>query len=110
LFAPKEKVMRNYRYVLGVVVLSLLAGNARAADPLPSWEEGDTKNSIVEFVAAVTDISGPDYVPPAGRIAVFDNDGTLWSEKLAYFQLLFAIDRVKALAPQYPQCEDRTAV
>ena len=73
------------------------------ADPLPSWNEGAAKQSIVDFVARVTDPVSPDFVPEAARIAVFDNDGTLWSEQPAYFQLLFAIDRVKALAPEHPE-------
>jgi phosphoglycolate phosphatase-like HAD superfamily hydrolase len=72
-------------------------------DPLPSWNEGATKRSIVDFVIHVTDPASPDFVPEAERIATFDNDGTLWSEKPAYFQLLFAIDRVKALAPEHPE-------
>ena len=73
------------------------------ADPLPSWNEGVSKQSIVDFVSRVTDPAGPDFVPEAERIATFDNDGTLWSEQPAYFQLLFAIDRVKALAPDHPE-------
>ena len=74
-----------------------------AKDPLPSWNEGKTKQTIMNFVKEVTDQSNPNYVPPADRIATFDNDGTLWSEQPEYFQLLFAIDRVKALAPQHPE-------
>ena len=74
-----------------------------APDPLPAWKAGATKDSIVNFVTAVTDKNGPDYVQPSERIATFDNDGTLWSEKPVYFQLLFAIDRIKALAPQHPE-------
>ncbi len=77
--------------------------NAAQADPLPSWNEGASKQSILTFVQAVVDQSGPDYVPPAARIAVFDNDGTLWSEQPLYFQLAFAVDRVKALAPAHPE-------
>ncbi|MEN8108695.1 MAG: HAD family hydrolase [Pseudomonadota bacterium] len=71
--------------------------------PLPSWKAGPVKTGIINFVSAVTDATGPGYVPPAERIAVFDNDGTLWSEKPVYFQLLFAIERIKALAPQHPE-------
>ncbi|MGH8513337.1 MAG: HAD family hydrolase [Gammaproteobacteria bacterium] len=78
-----------------------------AADPLPSWNEGTAKKSIMEFVARVTKQGGPDFVPPAERIATFDNDGTLWSEQPLYFQLLFAIDRVKALAPKHPEWKDK---
>jgi len=91
------------RVVLGVVVLLLAQPALAAADPLPSWNDGATKERIVNFVEAVTDPTGKDFVPPAERIAVFDNDGCLWAEKPAYFQLLFAIDRVKALAPQHPE-------
>jgi phosphoglycolate phosphatase-like HAD superfamily hydrolase len=77
------------------------------ADPLPSWNEGAAKQAIVEFVARVRGEGGRGLVPPEGRIAVFDNDGTLWSEQPAYFQLLFAIDRVKALAPKHPEWKTR---
>jgi len=86
-----------------VSVLLLASAVAQAADSLPSWNDGPTKARIVGFVQAVTDASGKDFVPPSDRIAVFDNDGTLWSEQPAYFQLLFAIDRVRALAPRNPR-------
>jgi phosphoglycolate phosphatase-like HAD superfamily hydrolase len=76
---------------------------AQAADPLPSWNDGLAKKAIVEFVGKVTKEGSPDFVPPAERIATFDNDGTLWCEQPMYFQLLFALDRVKALAPQHPE-------
>jgi phosphoglycolate phosphatase-like HAD superfamily hydrolase len=72
-------------------------------DPLPSWNNGPAKQAIVEFFKRVTKEGGPDFVPVASRIAVFDNDGTLWAEQPVYFQFLFAIDRVKALAPQHPE-------
>jgi len=78
-----------------------------AEDPLPAWNDTDAKQRIVGFVEAVTDPAGPDYVSPDERIAVFDNDGTLWSEKPAYFQLLFAIDRVKALADKHPEWKSK---
>ncbi len=74
-----------------------------AADPLPSWNDTDTKNAIVEFVEKVTEEGSPDFVPPAERIATFDNDGTLWGEQPTYFQLAFAIDRVKEIAPEHPE-------
>ena len=76
--------------------------SSAAVDPLPSWNDGATKQSIIDFVTAVIEEGGPNYVAPAERIATFDNDGTLWAEQPAYFQLLFAIDRVKALAPEHP--------
>jgi phosphoglycolate phosphatase-like HAD superfamily hydrolase len=80
---------------------------APPADPLPSWNAGPTREAITNFVARVTYEGGPDFVPPAERIAVFDNDGTLWSEQPVYFQLAFALDRVKALAPQHPEWRSR---
>lgn len=76
---------------------------ALGAEPLPSWNEGAAKQAVLAFVAGVTTPGSPDFVPPAERIAVFDNDGTLWSEQPLYFQLAFAIDRVKALAPRHPE-------
>ena len=76
---------------------------AGAVDPLPSWNEGPVKKTILEFVAAVTDKSSKDYVEPAKRIATFDNDGTLWVEYPMYTQVLFAFDRIKKLAPQHPE-------
>jgi len=74
-----------------------------AADALPSWNNGAAKQSVLEFVAKVTKEGGPDFVPPAERVAVFDNDGTLWAEQPMYFQFLFAFDRVKMLAAQHPE-------
>ena len=72
-------------------------------DPLPSWNEGASRAAILDFVARVTKPGGADFVPEPQRLAVFDNDGTLWSEQPIYFQLAFALDRVKALAPQHPE-------
>jgi phosphoserine phosphatase len=80
---------------------------AQTADSLPSWNDGKAKQSIIEFVAKVTKDGSPDFVAPAERIAVFDNDGTLWAEQPMYFQLLFALDRVKALASQHPEWQDK---
>lgn len=74
-----------------------------ADDSLPSWNNGAAKASILKFVAAVTTEGSSDFVPESERIAVFDNDGTLWAEQPTYFQFLFALDRVKALAPQHPE-------
>jgi phosphoglycolate phosphatase-like HAD superfamily hydrolase len=76
--------------------------SAQAGDPLPSWNDGASKNAISDFVSRVTKEGGPDFVPAADRIATFDNDGTLWSEQPVYFQIAFALDRVKALARQHP--------
>ncbi|HKQ34663.1 MAG TPA: HAD family hydrolase [Nitrospiraceae bacterium] len=83
--------------------LALTTTIAQAADSLPSWNDAAAKKSIVEFVQKVTKEGGADFVPPAERIAVFDNDGTLWAEQPTYFQFFFALDRVKALAPQHPE-------
>ena len=93
--------------LLGLAVLSAVA---HAQDPLPSWSDGKAKQAIVAFVAQVTKEGSPDFVPPAERIATFDNDGTLWAEQPMYFQLLFALDRVKTLAPQHPEWQDNRAV
>jgi phosphoserine phosphatase len=73
------------------------------SNPLPSWNNGSAKQSILQFVQETTDKSSPEFVPPAERIATFDNDGTLWPEHPMYTQLAFALDRIKALAPQHPE-------
>jgi phosphoserine phosphatase len=91
----------------GALALAAAACGAQAPDPLPSWNDGAAKARIVALVQAVTQQGGRDYVAPADRIAVFDNDGTLWSEQPAYVQLHFAIDRVKALAPKHPEWKIR---
>ncbi len=83
--------------------MALAAAIARADEALPSWNDGATKRSIVAFVAKVTQPGSPDFVPPAERIATFDNDGSLWAEQPMYFQLLFALERVTTLAPQHPE-------
>jgi phosphoglycolate phosphatase-like HAD superfamily hydrolase len=90
-----------------VSVLAFTAAISHAADPLPSWNNGKAKQSIVEFVEKVTKPGSPDFVPAAERIATFDNDGTLWAEQPMYFQLAFALDRVKALASQHPEWKDK---
>jgi phosphoserine phosphatase len=77
------------------------------AEPLSSWNDTTTKKAIVRFVEQVTMQGSPDFVPPAERIATFDNDGTLWAEQPIYFQLAFALDRVKALAPLHPEWKDK---
>jgi hypothetical protein len=77
------------------------------ADPLPSWNDGPTKKAIVAFVEKVTKEGGPDFVPVAERIAVFDNDGTLWCEHPMYVQMAFALHRVKALAPKHPEWKNK---
>jgi len=85
---------------------TLLLGSsllATAQDVLPSWNDGQIKRNIITFVQSVSDKNSPDFVKVKDRIAVFDNDGTLWSEQPVYFQLFFALDRVKALASEHPE-------
>jgi phosphoglycolate phosphatase-like HAD superfamily hydrolase len=90
--------------VLLLVAVCFIGSTAFGADdPLPSWNDGPAKQAIVSFVDKVTTEGSPDFVPPAERIAVFDNDGTLWAEQPAYFQLLFALDRIKAQAKDHPE-------
>lgn len=89
--------------LVSVLAIDMTACYATSADPLPSWNDGPTKESIVSFVQTVTDARSSNYVKPSERVATFDNDGTLWSEQPVYFQLLFAIDRVKELAPHHPE-------
>jgi phosphoglycolate phosphatase-like HAD superfamily hydrolase len=92
------------RALLGAALAcAALPSLARAADALPGWNDGANKTRIVRFVEDVTNPASRDFVPPAERIAVFDNDGTLWTEQPMYFQLAFVFDRVKALAPQHPE-------
>jgi phosphoglycolate phosphatase-like HAD superfamily hydrolase len=84
------------------------AGARTSADSaLPSWTDSPARAAIVSFVGRVTRDGSAEFVPPSQRIAVFDNDGTLWAEQPMYFQLAFAIDRVKALAPQHPEWKDQ---
>jgi phosphoserine phosphatase len=91
-----------------LIFVLLYAWSAIAwAQALPSWNEGDAKARIEAFVRAVTDEKSKEYVPPAQRIATFDNDGTLWAEQPMYFQFLFAIDRVKVLAPRHAEWKER---
>lgn len=96
-----------------LLALGLLAGCA-ATEPqsrpqaaLPSWNDGPSRSAIVEFVQAVATPGSPDFVAPDERIAVFDNDGTLWSEQPMYFELQFSLDRVQALAPSHPEWRSR---
>jgi phosphoserine phosphatase len=86
-----------------VLAVALAAANA---DPLPSWNDGPAKQAITVFVTDVTNAGGPDFVPPAQRIAVFDNDGTLWVEQPMYTQLAFVLERVKTLAGEHPEWRD----
>src|SRR5262245_42743976 len=87
--------------------LVLSPAAAMAQEPLASWNDGPSKKAIVDFVAKVTKQGSPEFVPPEQRIAAFDNDGTLWCEQPAYFQLLFAFDRIKAMADKHPEWKDK---
>jgi phosphoglycolate phosphatase-like HAD superfamily hydrolase len=104
---------RRWDWCLAVLGLGLVFATHVAAqgpakpEPLPSWNDGPVKQTIIQFVAKVTKKGGPDYVAPAERIATFDNDGTLWAEQPLYFQFLFALARVKALAPQHPEWKEK---
>ncbi len=102
-FAVAAVSIRSWFALACVALLSLVAVDARADDPLPSWNEGPAKQAILDFVAKVTDEGGPDFVLPEQRIATFDNDGTLWVEQPMYTQIVFAFDRVKAMAPAHPE-------
>ncbi len=85
-----------------ILIFSCTQKQNESADPLPSWNDGTSKQSIIDFVTKTTKEGSTDFIPVADRIAVFDNDGTLWSEKPLPFQLYFVLDRIKALAPQHP--------
>ncbi|MBX3388392.1 MAG: haloacid dehalogenase-like hydrolase [Phycisphaeraceae bacterium] len=87
--------------------LLLLAPLSRAADPLPSWNDTEPKKAIIAFVEKVTKEGSPQFIKPEERIATFDNDGTLWCEKPNYVQAVFALDRVKELAPQHPEWNEK---
>lgn len=105
----RRKFLRSTAAGLAAASSAGAASHARGPgdDPLPSWNDVAAKRSILDFVARTTREGGPDFVPPADRIAVFDNDGTLWCERPMYVQLAFALDRAKALAPEHPDWADR---
>jgi phosphoserine phosphatase len=99
-------IARTARALIVLLLLAPIAARAEA-DPLPSWNDGAVKKAITNFVARVTAEGGPDFVAPQERIAAFDNDGTLWCEQPVYVQVAFALDRVKAMAPQHPEWRTR---
>ncbi len=100
-------MMARFNALLLAFLAAISVAAAQPADPLPSWNNGATKKAITDFVARVTTQDGADFVPPEQRIATFDNDGTLWAEQPIYFQAAFALDRVKAMAPQHPEWKSR---
>jgi hypothetical protein len=99
--------MRRHLLMAITLAAALALALSAAAEPLPSWNEKQAKRAIVDFVQRVTSDGGPDFVPMQKRIAVFDNDGTLWIEKPMYVQLAFALDRLKALALTHPEWKDK---
>ena len=112
--------MKRHHPILTILLFALVAcapsgpgsdsgsegSSAAGGDPLPSWNEGTARNALLSFVERTTTAGSPDFVPEAERIAVFDNDGTLWSEQPLYFQLQFALDRVKATAEAHPEWQN----
>lgn len=103
----KRKFTQAGRSFCLAMMLALVAGLVSAADPLPSWNKGSAKQSIIEFVKTTTEKRSENFVPEAERIAVFDNDGTLWTEQPMYFQAFFIFDRIKQLAPQHPEWQSQ---
>ena len=96
--------MRNFIFLSTALAVSIVPAPGQN---LPSWNDGVAKKSITDFVGRVTKEGGPDFVPKSDRVAVFDNDGTLWSEQPMYVQLAFILDRIKALAPEHPEWKQR---
>ena len=102
---------RPFVLACAACLVALAATRVQAAtDPLPSWNDGAAKSRIVSFVQAVIDPTGKDYVAPGARVAVFDNDGTLWTEQPIYFQAAFALDTVKAMAAKDPALAANPAI
>jgi len=89
--------------LINSLLLAAVVNSTAAADPLPSWNDSDAKKSVIAFVERVTRTGSPDFVPPAERVAVFDNDGTLWPENPVPFQLAFALDELKRRIPDEPK-------
>lgn len=92
--------------ILNITVLNISMAQTLGSDPLPSWNEGTNKQTIINFVETVSDPNNSNYIVPELRIATFDNDGTLWAEKPMYFQAAFTLSRIKALAPNFPEWQD----
>jgi hypothetical protein len=103
------KLIQQPSFITGLLfcLMALSAAWGQSPDPLPSWNDGKAKQSILDFLARVTKEGSAQFVPPSERIATFDNDGTLWAEQPMYFQLQFAMDRVKELSPQHPEWREK---
>lgn len=99
------RVLCQIAFLLGTMPLA--SSSASAEQPLPSWNDSAARKAIIEFVSKVTQEGSPDFIPTSDRIAVFDNDGTLWSEQPMYVQAFFALDRVKSLASQHPEWNEK---
>jgi phosphoglycolate phosphatase-like HAD superfamily hydrolase len=99
-------VTQNLKAAALIGALAFTTTIARAAEPLPSWNDGPAKQTIVDFVRATTDKSNPKFVPSAERIATFDQDGTLWVEHPVYSQLMYCLDRVPAVASAKPELKE----
>ena len=95
------------KFFTSISAVVLIAAHVYAAGPLPSWNDTAPRQAVLSFVEKVTKEGSSDFVPPAERIAVFDNDGILWAEQPMYFQLIFALDRIKALAPEHPEWKEK---
>jgi len=100
------RILFHFIFLIFLALTLSSCNQGKSTDVLLSWNEAQSKQAIIEFVDTVTDKTSKQYIPPAERIAVFDNDGTLWSEQPLYFQLAFALDRIKTLAPQHPEWKD----
>jgi len=98
-----EMIMRKLLIILSILIGLCAPMFAQSNNPLPSWNNGPTKKAIIQFVKEVTTVGNENFVPTAERIAVFDNDGTLWAEQPMYFQLAFIIDRIKIMATKHPE-------
>ena len=105
--SPVAIILFVVSLVLGPTLTLRSEDQPSAGEPLPSWNTGATKSALLDFVAKVTKKGSADYVKPSERIAVFDNDGTLWCEQPMYFQAMFAVDRIKALGEKHPEWKDR---
>jgi phosphoserine phosphatase len=100
--------MKTIRIASALLAISIAGlASTQAKDPLPAWRDGKAKEAIVKFVEKVTKEGSAEFVPPAERLATFDNDGTLWAEQPMYFQLLFALHRIGVLAPQHPEWKEK---
>jgi phosphoserine phosphatase len=97
------QIIVNFLTCALLALLLMIFSSAKKSDPLPSWKDDGAKRAIIAFVESITNPASKSYVPKQDRIAVFDNDGTLWAEQPMYFQLFFVLDRIKALSPQHPE-------